>query len=387
MLEPELGGPEREVADIVSTADADSLSPRPSHVQFGEVARQYIAIKESTWGTHAAKSSISIIHKHLVGKFGARSVDELTAVEIQLFIGELVKQNASLSLLRKTVEHLRSILDLAHELEVIRCNPMRRSTFKLKYKSQKPRSNRYLTVAECQALIAMLSGRDRLIVRMFIQLGLRPEELFALRRNDVVGEFLRIDEVLSRGALRARKRARLTDTVFVPQGLLLELRKWTAGTHGGDEDWLFPTHRRKCAPLFPISDMTFRNRVLKSAAIEAGLADLDLTTLRRTCAVLFTQHACAPDVQAQMRLSGVKANWKTRLQYFTKSLKASAMEVEARLFPASETHIQTGQSAPRSSARSRPRLRKAPAGWRPFARRRASSILKGGQFAVSSSID
>jgi integrase len=44
------------------------------------------------------------------------------------------------------------------------------------------------TVSVCgrmSAFIIRLKGRDHLIVRIRIQLGLRPEELFALRRNDV----------------------------------------------------------------------------------------------------------------------------------------------------------------------------------------------------------
>jgi hypothetical protein len=44
-----------------------------------------------------------------------------------------------------------------------------------------------------------LAGRDHLIVRMFIQLGLRPEEMFGLRRDDVIGELLRFDEAIVEG--------------------------------------------------------------------------------------------------------------------------------------------------------------------------------------------
>jgi hypothetical protein len=34
------------------------------------------------------------------------------------------------------------------------------------------------------------------MIRILIQLGLRSEELFVLRRDDVLGELLRIDEAL-----------------------------------------------------------------------------------------------------------------------------------------------------------------------------------------------
>jgi len=53
---------------------------------------------------------------------------------------------------------------------------------------------------ECQRLLSVVSSADHLAFRIFIQLGLRSEELFALRRNDVVEDTLRIDEAIVEGA-------------------------------------------------------------------------------------------------------------------------------------------------------------------------------------------
>ena len=44
-----------------------------------------------------------------------------------------------------------------------------------------------------------LGDRDRLIVRMFLVLGLRPGEMFALRWNDKQGNSLRIDTAIVDG--------------------------------------------------------------------------------------------------------------------------------------------------------------------------------------------
>jgi integrase len=47
-------------------------------------------------------------------------------------------------------------------------------------------------------LVDAMSGRDRLIVRIFLVLGRRPGELFALRREDRVGpNQIRVDESTS----------------------------------------------------------------------------------------------------------------------------------------------------------------------------------------------
>jgi integrase len=270
-------------------------------------------------------------------------VDELTVAEIQMFIDGMVKNNASHSLLKKAVAHLRAILELAHDLDIIRRNPMRNPTVKFEYKSRRRKSERYLSLEECRALLSVLSGRDHLIVRMFIQLGLRPEELFALRRNDVDREFIRIDEVFTKGQIKETtpEESAAYVYVYVPPGLLLELRAWMASTGGNDKDWLFPTVRpRGSASLFPINQNGFRNGVLKPAAEKAGLSNVDLLTLRRTCAAQFGQNASAKDTQAQMRLSNPLANLDYSQRGLPESLKRVATALEAEIFCAGRAALE-----------------------------------------------
>ncbi len=332
MLEQGLQTPVPRVIAILNLENASAyISPDPA-TTFEEVARRYIAIKEPAWGAHAEATAKCVIHKHLIGNLGHRRVDELTAAEIQTFINGMVTNNASHSLLHKTVAHLRAILDLAHELDVINRNPMRGYTVKFEYKSRKRKSERYLSLEECRALLSVLSGRDHLIVRMFIQLGLRPEELFALRRSDVVREFIRIDEVFTKGQVREIPPDQSAVNLYVPPSLLLELRAWMASTGGNDKDWLFPTPRRSCAGLFPIHQNSFRKQVLKPAAEKAGLSNVDLRTLRRTCATHFGQNASAKDTQAQMRLSHPLMASKYSQQRPPESLKRAAMALEAEIF-------------------------------------------------------
>jgi len=135
-------------------------------------------------------------------------------------------------------------------------------------------------------------------MRMFIQLGLRPEELFALRRNDVGKGLVRIDEAFTKGQIKETKTEESAVNVYVPPDLMKELRTWMESTAGNDEDWLFPASRRRgSAGLSPISQNNYRNRVLKPAAENAGILDLDLLTLRRTCATHFGQKANTKDTR------------------------------------------------------------------------------------------
>lgn len=283
-------GQSRITASILSPeTDERSTLPR-SAVPFEEVARQYLAIKEAGWGPHAHHTAKCIIQKHLIGNLGHRRVDELTAEEIRTFIDNIVRNNASHSLLKKIVLHFRAILELARDLDIIKRNPMRNPAVKFEYLSRKSKSDRYLNLEECRALLSGLEGRDHLIVRMFIQLGLLPEELFALRRNDVERDFIRIDEVFTKGQVRGIEGS--VGKVFVPPGLLLDLRAWMATTCGSDNDWLFPALRqRPSGPMLPMNLNSFRTLVLKRAAEKAGLANVDLLSLRRTCATHFGDSA------------------------------------------------------------------------------------------------
>ena len=308
-------------------------------VTFGEVAHLYIAMKESKWGAHAAITAKSIICKHLVGAVGNKRVSAMTGAEIQTLISSMVSNNASQSLLKKATTHLRAILDLAQELNVIISNPMRSHTFELDRKSRKQKSERYLSLDECRALLAELSGRDRLIVRLFLQLGVRPEELFALRRDDVHEEFIRIDEVFALGQVKeAYPDGHATD-VYVPPGLRDELRAWMTSTSGREEDWLFPsTSSRRATNMSPIRPATFRNGILQPAAIRAGIAGVDMLTLRRTCAVHFGKKASAEDAQAQMRLSTPLSTFRDSQERSPDSLKSVAGAIEAEMFPKDEPH-------------------------------------------------
>src|SRR3954471_11476036 len=87
---------------------------------------------------------------------------------------------------------------------------------KLKARSRKRVCNQTHTLEECDAFIAELSGRDRLIIKLLMQLGLRSEELFVLRRNDVLGTVLVIDEAIVRGRLKGTKTEESNAVMYIP---------------------------------------------------------------------------------------------------------------------------------------------------------------------------
>jgi integrase len=182
--------------------------------------------------------------------------------------------------------------------ELIQRNPAR----KQRAKSRKRASNLAHTLEECDALL-------HLSIRLFIQLGLRSEELFALRRNDVQGNGPGIDEAIVYGEAKETKTVASAAMMHLSPDLEQELKYYMDTLSEDQVGWLFPS-ARKGVPTRPGN---FLNRVLNPAAVKAGLAlrdigegkvtsEVNFQSLRRTSSTLFGARAKDPkSTHAQMR--------------------------------------------------------------------------------------
>jgi integrase len=330
----DLGTTSSEIlAALQAHNQAPSKGPVPEEpAPFEQIAVQYIAVSEPRWGAHAATVAKSVIRKHLIAKLGHLPANKVTAKEIQTFLDEMVQGNASESLLKKAVTHLRGILDFAQETGALALNPMRSRASKIKIRPQRPVSERHLSIEECAVLLSQLAERDRLIVRMFIQLGLRPQEVFALRRQDVRGEFIQIAGVLIKGRLKKVGGKEAVAEVYVPPDLRSQLDRWMKSTATKDTDWLFPASRgRGTADLPPLNQHLFRSRNLKPAADKACVPRVDLLALRRTCANLFAHKATAADALTQLRQADPAHRVGFAEQDLPNSLKRAAVTIELEL--------------------------------------------------------
>ena len=327
----------RRVLDLLIAQDSGVYVPPDTAATFEQVTREYVALNEPQWGANTKRVSKKLIDHHLVRKLGTRRVAELKDTELQAFVNEYVNAKASRSLLAKIVLYLRAVLELAVDKKIIDRNPARR----LRAKSRKRPCNRSHTLEECQSLLANLHGRDHLIVRMFIQLGLRPEEMFALRRDDVIGDQLRIDEAFleSDGEVQEPKTESSNSFVYTPPDLALELRHWVESTTSSPRDWLFPASRGGA----PIRANNYIRRVLKPAAAAAQVEGVNFQSLRRTCATLFGRHGQPKDAQAQLRHADPYITLKHYQQIIPATVKAAAHAFEAELLARPEPVTSRGE--------------------------------------------
>jgi integrase len=340
------GDAQRVLERLIAEDTGGYVAPN-REATLAEVAQEYLALAMPNWGPHMVRTAGNLVEKHLIrGRLGDRPIASVEESELQAWLNVYVSAGASRSLLSNLLLHTRAVFKHARKKKIMTENP----TEDLRAKSKKRVCERTLSLDECRRLLSVVSGRDHLIMRILIQLGLRPEEVFALRHNDVVGDQLRIDEAIVEGQSAPTKTDASHDFVYIPPDLQDELKHWLDCTEGESSDWLFrPTKGRdRTGPLNPNN---YRERILQRAAIRAKVGiidtgkrepdgtpilktDVDFRALRRTCATLFGDRAKDPkSTQKQLRHADARITLKHYQKAVPESVKAAAIAFESDLIP------------------------------------------------------
>jgi len=300
---------EKKLQEIIDrSTDVSVLKPSPACTVKWFWEQRYRPLKEPTWKSSSAPKTVYFINRYIVEPFAEVPLTEVNRFELQKHLNGL-SEKYSRSVILNFRTYMKAILDEAVEQQYLERNPAGKLELP---KTRKP-SRRALAVEEIAQLLDTMSGRDRLIVRMFLVLGLRPGELFALRRDDRVGpNQIRIDESISPISGIVSPKTDASDAyVWLPQSLAMELDFWMEGM----------TDQRPTAFLFasrsgtPMSANNFLKRVLHKAgdrartAIEAQgnpvpegfLMKLTHQALRRSCATHMQGKGSIKDIQAHLR--------------------------------------------------------------------------------------
>lgn len=149
---------------------------------------------------------------------------------------------------------------------------------------------------------------------MFLVLGLRPGEMFALRWDDKQQNSLRIDSSITDGIEVETNTEGSDAAVWLPGSIETELEWWrSACADARPEAFIFPSARGTA-----ISTNNFLFRVLKEAGRKACIDGVTHQMLRRTCSTYMAQLTSVKDVQAHLR----HTNAKTTLEHYIKSVPA-----------------------------------------------------------------
>jgi integrase len=219
---------------------------------------------------------------------------------------------------------MRAVLEEAVEQEYLQKNPAR----KLILPPTRDTCKRFLTAEEYRKMLSILSGRDRLIFRLFVLCAFRPGELFALRWRSFREDALRIEEAVYRGRLGKPKTKGSAAVVTLPKSLADELRSWynEAGRPAPDA-FIFPSKRGT-----PLDAHNYLQRdVLKPVAESVGFEGLTFQALRRTFATHFHRVGTVKDQQSQMRHSNAQTTINIYTQAVSESLRMAMEEFDRKM--------------------------------------------------------
>ena len=311
-------GEAQEKLDALIKAETSQITVVNGSVDptFAEVWNRYASLKTGSWGTSTRMTVQSIFvggkkskKPSVLQLVGTRRVRELTRDPLQDLLNTMAARGDSASKVKQARSYLCAALEYARGERMIDVNPAVKLELPMKL-LRKP-CERFFSLEEVRRLLSEAHGREHLILRIFVNCGLRPGELFALRENDVAPGKLLIDEAVKEKELGAErlgepKTQGSKACVAISPGLQEEIEIWIAARRQSrpyhttatstDSDLLFPNEAGKAFRLG-----NYLKRVLKPVAEKAGIADLTYQALRRTCATHFSVEGGPKATQTQLR--------------------------------------------------------------------------------------
>ena len=272
---------------------------------------KYLPLQKGHWKPSTLYKIESLFNAAILPTFGPVPLQGIDKVSIYAHLAKLA-QTRSKSHVTHVRKYVKAVFDEAIEQDLLVKNPAAKMRLPT---CAKAKATRYMTIDEIQKLLAEMEERHRLMAEVTIYGGLRANELFALRVNDLLAEGLRIDEGVWEGQFGEPKTEGSVASVSLPATLQGRLLVYSQSLKDSSpEALLFPGRNGKVWRA-----NNFLNRVLKPAAKEAGLEGVTIQSLRRTTATHLAQRAAVSDTKSQMRHS----NASVTFDYYAQSVPAS----------------------------------------------------------------
>jgi len=287
------------------------------------LTHRWLPLKETNWRPSTENTNAELLTL-LEARFGSVPLKSMDVVEMQKWLKEIAKSRSSSAVLHLRT-FLKSICAEAVDQDYLAKDPSRKLTVP---KDIRPPDKTVLTWDQLRKVFAALSERDQLILLIEGTAGLRPSELFALRRSSFTGCQLRITETIYRGKLRpyGKTPGSLT-TVDLAAPLAEQFTLWLDRQPEGPDRFIFANANGG----FLHKD-NYLNRVLyplrehKSEKGEtvgiSGLKKLNFQILRRTFSTLAQQHGTVKDIQRQMRHAKPDLTAENYMQVIPESVRA-----------------------------------------------------------------
>jgi integrase len=176
-------------ANALTAANAQSLRA-PSQITVEQAAWLWLeaartgAVRDRS-GHHYKPATLReygrVLSLRVLPEFGRVRISEVSRMDLQHFVDQLLERELSASTIRNTVNPLQAIFRYAARRELIAVNPTR----EVELPVARGRRDRIATAEEAARLIAALPKSDRAIWATAFYAGLRRGELRALRASDI----------------------------------------------------------------------------------------------------------------------------------------------------------------------------------------------------------
>lgn len=308
-------------------AQLEGNAAAPLNPTVTELWDRYRSIKAERWSKIMENAVVSTFKTCVLPAIGQTRSADVTASQLQGLLNALAKAERSHSAIKKVRTHLKAMFELAVDDKILDRSPARRITMPKRIRKV---DGSYVDQRVIRKLFNVAGRRDRIILRLFVACGLRPQEAFALRANDIERGRLRVDEALKqaeRGSafIGEPKTADSYGYVALPAKLESELHTWVREERIPPDGWLFPA-RRGGGPIRPNN---YVKRDLAKLVKAAKVGSIDLRQLRRTCATYLRDEAIA---QGQLRHSSVETTKRHYLKAIPAEQKARVEKLDREMF-------------------------------------------------------
>ena len=257
------------------------------------VETSYLPFYKRKWKRSTAMTNEDRINHHICEAFGNRQMRSLTRDELQAFLDSKAKLSFS------TVDHLRwdlkQMFNMAVAEGMVTKNPA--ALLFTPRECSRP-ERRTMTLEEVKKACEISSLRERLIIKFAVLAGMRPGEIFGLRRGHIGQTHVKVSQRVYRGDIDTPKTQKSVREVGLPEGLRQDLGTWLATSPDtGPDGWLFPSEKL-ATPL--AKDNAWRRHIAPALKV-IGLDWVNFLILRRSHSSLMHERNVDPKVVADQQ--------------------------------------------------------------------------------------
>jgi len=284
---------EKKLARILEPINTSVLDPYDDW-KFGPFLRQvFLPVYKRKWKESTTLCNLDRFGHHLLPVFGERSMRSIVRQELQEYLDAKAAKGLSYSVVAHLRWDLRQIFRLAVAEGILQRNPA--EMLFVPAEASRP-EKKVLSLDQVRLLFAVLDLRERVMAGLALIAGMRPGEIFALKRASVDKGRADIQQRIYRGRTGTPKTFRSRRWAALGDGLLAWLGEWRDRLPDrGPDAWLFPSEKWTT----PLSKDNCWRRHFLPRLQPVGLGWATFQVMRRTHACLLAELDIDPQVRAE----------------------------------------------------------------------------------------